>query len=100
VAIGYRFALGRFPVTFDEYDHFCTATKRERPGWGPHQTRPAVPLPRERRPVTNVSWRDAQAYVQWLGQVTGAPYRLRPNGSYNSHSIFHSRPNTQKTFHF
>jgi formylglycine-generating enzyme required for sulfatase activity len=26
--------------------------------------------------VTNVSWRDAQAFVQWLGQVTGAPYRL------------------------
>ena len=30
VTIGYRFAIGRFPVTFEQYDHFCDANKRER----------------------------------------------------------------------
>jgi formylglycine-generating enzyme required for sulfatase activity len=68
VEIGYRFALGRYAVTFDEYDHFCAATKRKRPnvqGWGIG-----------RRPVTNVNWHDAQAYVAWLSEATRQHYRL------------------------
>jgi Sulfatase-modifying factor enzyme 1/TIR domain len=68
VMIGYRFAIGRHPVTFAEYDHFCDVTKRERPqdeGWG-----------RGRRPVINVSWFDAQAYCEWLAKETGRLYRL------------------------
>jgi formylglycine-generating enzyme required for sulfatase activity len=68
VTIGYRFALGKYPVTFAEYDAFCEATGREKPddnGWG-----------RERRPAINVSWQDATAYVEWLSEATGKPYRL------------------------
>ena len=68
VTIGSRFALGRYPVTFDEYDHFCAASKGEQPkdqGWG-----------RGKRPVINVSWRDAAAYCEWLAKETGQPYRL------------------------
>jgi formylglycine-generating enzyme required for sulfatase activity len=69
VTIGYRFAAGRTPVTFAEYDRFCAATGRPPPnqmgGWG-----------RERRPVINVSWHDARAYCQWLAGETGKPYRL------------------------
>ncbi len=68
VTIGYRFALGRYAVTFDEYDHFCAATKREQPkdqGWG-----------RGRRPVIRVSWEDAVAYCAWLARETGQRYRL------------------------
>ena len=68
VTIGRRFAIGRYPVTFDEYDGFCEATRREKPAdedWG-----------RGLRPVINVSWQDAQAYVAWLSQETGPPYRL------------------------
>jgi formylglycine-generating enzyme required for sulfatase activity len=68
VTIGYRFALGRYPITFDEYDHFCDVTKRKKPkdvDWG-----------RGRRPVINVSWHDAQAYCEWLAEAVGKPYRL------------------------
>jgi formylglycine-generating enzyme required for sulfatase activity len=68
VEISHRFALGRYPATFAEYDHFCAETQREEPadqGWG-----------RGRRPVINVSWQDAQEYVAWLSRVTGQSYRL------------------------
>jgi formylglycine-generating enzyme required for sulfatase activity len=68
VTIGQRFAIGRYPVTFDEYDRFCEAKRGKKPadeGWG-----------RARRPVINVSWDDAQAYISWLSQETGRIYRL------------------------
>jgi formylglycine-generating enzyme required for sulfatase activity len=68
VTIGYRFSVGKYPVTFAEYDAFCEATGRQKPDdqwWG-----------RDRRPVINVSWEDAGAYVEWLSATTEKPYRL------------------------
>jgi formylglycine-generating enzyme required for sulfatase activity len=68
VTIARRFAIGRYPVTFDEYDRFCQATEQNKPedrGWG-----------RGRRPVINVSWDDAQDYLAWLSQETGRTYRV------------------------
>ncbi|WP_417914307.1 SUMF1/EgtB/PvdO family nonheme iron enzyme [Candidatus Electronema sp. JM] len=62
------FGIGRFPVTFAEYDEFCMTTGRARPkdeGWG-----------RDRRPVVNVSWQDAADYCDWLSRQTGRHYRL------------------------
>jgi hypothetical protein len=61
-------AIGRCSVTFEEYDHFADASGREKPGdegWG-----------RGRRPVINVLWEDAKAYVGWLSKETGQAYRL------------------------
>lgn len=63
-----RFEIGKFEVTFDEYDRFALATGQSLPydqKWG-----------RERRPVINVSWMDAQNYANWLSQQTGKHYRL------------------------
>ncbi|MDS4031745.1 MAG: SUMF1/EgtB/PvdO family nonheme iron enzyme [Candidatus Contendobacter sp.] len=62
------FALGKFTVTFEEYDRFANATNYNKPegeGWG-----------RGRRPVINVTWLDAMAYAEWLSRQTGQTYRL------------------------
>jgi formylglycine-generating enzyme required for sulfatase activity len=62
------FSMGTYEVTFDEYDAFAIATGRRLPedqGWG-----------RGRRPVMNVSWDDAKAYVEWLSTQSGKRYRL------------------------
>ena len=62
------FELGKYEVTFDEYDRFAIATGRRLPedeGWG-----------RERRPVIDVSWQEAKDYADWLSKQTGKPYRL------------------------
>ena len=71
VTIAEPFAVGRFEVTFDEWDACveqggCGGHKPEDEGWG-----------RGRRPVINVSWGDAKAYVEWLSERTGDDgYRL------------------------
>lgn len=68
VTISRPFALGRYPVTFAEYDYFCDQTVRKKPydqGWG-----------RGRRPVIHVSHKDAEAYCVWLSGVTKATYQL------------------------
>ncbi|HIE02320.1 MAG TPA: hypothetical protein EYP59_18900, partial [Thiotrichaceae bacterium] len=63
-----KFAMGRYELTFAEYDKFATATSRKKPsdeGWG-----------RGNRPVINVSWLDVTAYAEWLSTQTGQHYRL------------------------
>ena len=52
------FKMSAYEVTFEQYDAFCVATKREKPGdkgWG-----------RGKHPVINVSWDDATAFAKWM----------------------------------
>jgi formylglycine-generating enzyme required for sulfatase activity len=68
VTITKAFAIGKYEVTFEQYDQFAEATSRKLPddqGWG-----------RGKRPVINVSFTDAQAYTNWLSQQTNKTYRL------------------------
>jgi formylglycine-generating enzyme required for sulfatase activity len=69
VAIRYALAVGRFELSFSEWDACASAGGcRRRPhdgGWG-----------RGWQPVVNVSWMDAQQYVAWLSRRTNRRYRL------------------------
>ncbi len=70
VRIGRAFAVGVNEVTFAEWDACvsgggCGGYRPNDEGWG-----------RGNRPVMNVSWRDAQGYVDWLSEETGEAYRL------------------------
>ena len=70
VRIGAPFAVGVYEVTFAEWDACvraggCGGYSPDDEGWG-----------RGSRPVMNVSWEDARAYVQWLSRETGQRYRL------------------------
>ncbi len=70
VAIARAFAIGKYEVTFNEWDS-CLADGKCRGhypldhGWG-----------RGRHPVIMVSWDDAKAYTEWLAMKTGERYRL------------------------
>jgi formylglycine-generating enzyme required for sulfatase activity len=82
------FAMGKYTVTFEEYDRFAEVTGREKPddcGWG-----------RGRRPVINVTWFDAVAYVEWLSQQTGKSYRLATETEWE----YACRAGTTTPFHF
>lgn len=62
------FSIGKYEVTFEEYDRFAIATGRPLPpdhGWG-----------RGNRPVLYVSWGEAKNYATWLSHLTGKQYRL------------------------
>ena len=68
VIIPRPFAIGRFALTFDEWDAYALATGGYRPwdeDWG-----------RGSHPVINVSWKHAQQYLRWLVSQTGQDYRL------------------------
>jgi len=64
VALAKPFAVGKFDVTFDEWDACVEAGACRRVGWGGG------------RPVIEVSWEDAKRYAAWLSRVTGKEYRL------------------------
>ncbi len=68
VIINKVFLMGKYQVTFKEYDKFCEDTHKEKPddeGWG-----------RKNRPVINVSWDDAKKYCTWLSKKTNKNYHL------------------------
>jgi len=75
VVIAKPFAASKFEITFDEWDT-CVETGDCDPrisdsGRG-----------RGSRPVINVSWYDAQTYVEWLSKMTGRTYRLLTESEY------------------
>ncbi|HEY7834579.1 MAG TPA: SUMF1/EgtB/PvdO family nonheme iron enzyme [Ktedonobacterales bacterium] len=70
------FQIARFPVTVAEYACFVR-DGHAAPDKGTYQ--PITwqeQLNRLDHPVVCVSWRDAVAYVAWLAQLTGQPWRL------------------------
>jgi formylglycine-generating enzyme required for sulfatase activity len=69
VTIAQPFAVGKYEVTFAEWDA-CVADRGcsynpSDEGWG-----------RGRHPVVNVSFPDVKQYIDWLSKKTGKDYRL------------------------
>lgn len=64
------FAVSKLEITYDQWESCaleggCNGYRPKDAGGG-----------RGDRPVAYVSWEDAKAYVEWLRQRTGQPYRL------------------------
>lgn len=64
-----NFAMGKYEVTFDEWDA-CVAHN------GCQNVATDSTSVRGRRPIANVNWNDAKQYAGWLAKVTGKAYRL------------------------
>ena len=67
IHIDYEFEIGKYPVTFEEYDRYCEDIEIEKPMdvWG-----------RGTQPVTSITWHNAIAYCVWLSEKTNQNYRL------------------------
>lgn len=68
--INYAFEVGKFEITFDDWAKCvnaggCGGYMPKDGGWG-----------KGKRPVINISFNDAQKYLQWLNAETGLNYRL------------------------
>jgi formylglycine-generating enzyme required for sulfatase activity len=83
------FWIGKFEVTWDEYDHFAFSIDEPPPGGSAPPggadaiTRPTPSYGDEsrgfgkgRQPVVDISWHAAMEYTRWLSRVTGKAYRL------------------------
>jgi formylglycine-generating enzyme required for sulfatase activity len=102
------YAIGKYPVTNQEYRDFLLATgDRQLPdSW--HFRR--FPQERSNHPVYTVSPEDADAYAAWLSRITGRRFRLPTESEWEfsaagpaglefpwGHDFEHDRANTAET---
>ena len=117
VTIAEPFAVGKYEVTVAEFRTFVQATKYDMsvrdgpfglPGVGSCQSPRVFQFAKkvtwrdpgyaqtDDSPVVCVSWNDAAAFVRWLSQTTGKPYRLLSEAEWE----YVTRANTTSAFYF
>lgn len=64
------FWMGKYKITYAEFDVFTDATGREKTAldFASRRRHPLLPA--------GANWEDAKDYCQWLGQITGYPFDL------------------------
>ncbi|HPE70366.1 MAG TPA: SUMF1/EgtB/PvdO family nonheme iron enzyme, partial [Thermotogota bacterium] len=73
VTFTYDYLIGRYEVTFDEFDTYSSATGRIPPD--------DLFMGRGSRPVINVSWEEAIGYCNWLSEKEGLANAYDKNGN-------------------
>lgn len=73
MSLTYDYYIGKYEVTFGEYDTYCNETGKSKPsdeGWG-----------RDTMPVIYVNWDDAINYCNWLSQKKGLAKAYNSEGN-------------------